>query len=516
MVNPGHPSRGCKTCKLRKIKCDLGRPACRHCARSGRVCLGYGYDDGEGKIPHYGNCSPMTPDRGSERQSANPPEEDGNDSLDIETTSLLECLLMDASALDTSPGTQLKSFDNVALSAMSTIRRCLRSLRQTEQSLRDRRALLADYGKTTGQMRETLIAAYSSPVESWHTPAVASGAFLFSLYEMIVATDPSDKTWRVHLDGLVDILSHQATNHYQQYPARTEDSRTLYHALVIFKCGKYPFQQLATYNVSTRTKAFIILDLAILLLQPLASQVSRLHCEIGTEQQTKTQTPRKLDVQKLRAEIKSLEKNLRFFPKVCPPAELDVDRVPPHKKLSNALLLIRWNDYHALQLVVTDLLLSMGRFIHPASNNGHYEQTREHLNLSRTAHDAARGICSTVPALLKTETMRTPTTSNPPHLHTPPPLDLAEPTLPVTGLWVLWPLCCALNVPAISQTQRGWIQETLWFIGTKAWIPCASALANSKRENTDWSDVLAGLLFTRVGISQEMREVFGQLGVVAG
>ena len=42
MVNPGHASRGCSSCKMRRIKCDETRPGCTNCARSKRICLGYG------------------------------------------------------------------------------------------------------------------------------------------------------------------------------------------------------------------------------------------------------------------------------------------------------------------------------------------------------------------------------------------------------------------------------------------------------------------------------------------
>ncbi|KAK0620253.1 hypothetical protein B0T14DRAFT_226562 [Immersiella caudata] len=33
---------GCRTCKVRKIKCDEARPACNRCTSAGRVCEGYG------------------------------------------------------------------------------------------------------------------------------------------------------------------------------------------------------------------------------------------------------------------------------------------------------------------------------------------------------------------------------------------------------------------------------------------------------------------------------------------
>ncbi|KAH7161090.1 C6 zinc finger domain protein [Dactylonectria macrodidyma] len=33
---------GCRTCKIRKVKCDEGRPACHRCVSTGRTCEGYG------------------------------------------------------------------------------------------------------------------------------------------------------------------------------------------------------------------------------------------------------------------------------------------------------------------------------------------------------------------------------------------------------------------------------------------------------------------------------------------
>ncbi|KAJ4146502.1 hypothetical protein NW754_001967 [Fusarium falciforme] len=40
MVNLG-PSKGCHTCKQRRVKCDEGKPACQRCIRIGRDCGGY-------------------------------------------------------------------------------------------------------------------------------------------------------------------------------------------------------------------------------------------------------------------------------------------------------------------------------------------------------------------------------------------------------------------------------------------------------------------------------------------
>ncbi|KAL2265136.1 hypothetical protein VTJ83DRAFT_6236 [Remersonia thermophila] len=41
MVYGGKPSRGCRTCLARRIKCDEGKPTCQRCAKSRRICAGY-------------------------------------------------------------------------------------------------------------------------------------------------------------------------------------------------------------------------------------------------------------------------------------------------------------------------------------------------------------------------------------------------------------------------------------------------------------------------------------------
>ncbi|KAF2807002.1 uncharacterized protein BDZ99DRAFT_448691 [Mytilinidion resinicola] len=48
---------GCRTCKIRKVKCDEGRPACQRCVSTGRVCDGYGIWGGGGN--YYGNRQPQ-------------------------------------------------------------------------------------------------------------------------------------------------------------------------------------------------------------------------------------------------------------------------------------------------------------------------------------------------------------------------------------------------------------------------------------------------------------------------
>ncbi|OAL49281.1 hypothetical protein IQ07DRAFT_512484 [Pyrenochaeta sp. DS3sAY3a] len=41
MPNVGRPSKGCKNCRDRKVKCDQKRPSCSQCIRAGKECHGY-------------------------------------------------------------------------------------------------------------------------------------------------------------------------------------------------------------------------------------------------------------------------------------------------------------------------------------------------------------------------------------------------------------------------------------------------------------------------------------------
>ncbi|KAH7371153.1 hypothetical protein BKA66DRAFT_551841 [Pyrenochaeta sp. MPI-SDFR-AT-0127] len=47
---------GCKTCKIRRVKCDEGKPVCSRCYTTGRVCDGYGIwgGGGNGYAERYG------------------------------------------------------------------------------------------------------------------------------------------------------------------------------------------------------------------------------------------------------------------------------------------------------------------------------------------------------------------------------------------------------------------------------------------------------------------------------
>lgn len=179
-----------------------------------------------------------------------------------------------------------------------------------------------------------------------------------------------------------------------------------------------------------------------------------------------------------------------------------------------ALLLIRWNDYHCIQLIIADLLLTIGSFV--ASRD--YEESRERSILYDTIKVAVEGICSSVPVILDMASIQAAE-------------NLIQPIEScLQGLFVLWPLCCALKATGIEVSRCNWIQERLRFIGDHNFIPQASALVcvhfvlvlyqknltnagSIQRTNHEVTDVLAGLLLVRVSLSEDVIELFSGCGL---
>jgi hypothetical protein len=181
MVYPGHVSQGCMTCKLRKIRCDLARPACRHCTKSRRVCLGYGERLEATGRPTIGPGG--VGQRGASSYATNTLV--GDDSRHIEASAAAISLLENLFSFDTTQvgsDTSNTGTSHVAVSALNTIRKCIYFLRQPEQSRSDRAALLAEYGRTTSELRAALTGLSSSSPP--HTLGLACAAFLFSIYEV--------------------------------------------------------------------------------------------------------------------------------------------------------------------------------------------------------------------------------------------------------------------------------------------------------------------------------------------
>jgi hypothetical protein len=171
MVNPGHPSRGCGTCRTRRIKCDEAYPACSRCTKSKRVCLGY-------SIPKQSIVR--------SRHQLRPQESSHHSNLMNNSYGERGALHRVSS---TCPGDLgflgrlpiLWSLDQVAALTMETTAEGLQSLQSPSQSMQLRSSMHLKYGLAIHQLRKSLLAHQYAQV-------LFVPALLFSFYEVTFNT----------------------------------------------------------------------------------------------------------------------------------------------------------------------------------------------------------------------------------------------------------------------------------------------------------------------------------------
>lgn len=173
MVNPGHPSRGCWTCKTRRIKCDESYPTCSRCVKARRTCLRCNNPkqpttrpEAQRQIPEY-NHHKVTTNNPHITYTAlvEMPSCFTNDTLHVGTLSSLERLPIQWNS------------DQLARFVAEVVKLGFQSLNSTLQSTQSRRSLHQKYGLATYHLRQTL---HSQP----NATILFMPILLFSLYEV--------------------------------------------------------------------------------------------------------------------------------------------------------------------------------------------------------------------------------------------------------------------------------------------------------------------------------------------
>lgn len=195
MVNPGHASKGCTTCKLRRIRCDYGRPFCLRCTKSKRICLGYNF---QAKTSHRNigckNVALMI------HPSATTCQLTGSRSLPSisqfkqdysATQSYIDCFRYSVASdcgginvsrlvwdnFDIVPRADREHLGMMMWAMLETLSNAFYSLRQSIQTMEARKDLIQRYGSATRQLRKALT---TWPCSS----ALLIPVFHFSLYEV--------------------------------------------------------------------------------------------------------------------------------------------------------------------------------------------------------------------------------------------------------------------------------------------------------------------------------------------
>jgi hypothetical protein len=174
MVNPGHSSRGCWTCRIKKVKCDEAYPICSKCVKAKRVCLGY------------------TPPKQSRPQSEVQVRMRGDafhTSITYRPHVEHSALKRFTSSMSTKGATNAGgveflgrmpmqwSTDQVATLTMEVITEGFQSLQSPSQSVQSRTAIHRKYGLALHQLRKALLLREN--VQVLFVPVL-----LFSFYEV--------------------------------------------------------------------------------------------------------------------------------------------------------------------------------------------------------------------------------------------------------------------------------------------------------------------------------------------
>ncbi|KAL7914384.1 hypothetical protein GGI35DRAFT_240588 [Trichoderma velutinum] len=486
MGNPGHASKGCTTCKMRRIRCDYGRPFCLRCTKSKRVCLGYNTQEEQAtvsykRIPFYNYIDVMI------QSSAIEPRPDGmgssssSDSYETNTSAGLPCIdypfnkfySIYSGKIDSQPTwqhfyhnlrTERKDLARVVWFVLNTLNKGFYSLRQSMQTIAARKDLLERYGSATRHLREALT--------NWPTSlALVTPVFHFSLYEMVVNLSPADRTWQTHLCGLLSIL--------RRIPGGLIRF-TLIKAIKISESAKDFHKALELSTVDGLERACLLLDIVKLQLRKLVTEtdsiasISRL-------------TMRKLDMQKLRVSIKYIHKQLCLFPIILREAvysttgaiDLERPRSSNQRVTESQLFIVLWNDFYTLQIITSTMLLNIGSVLYP---DAVYRCKRESTVLSTVIQEAVSRICSITTYYTGLHPQVSPDCFEMPVIKT------------AHALLLIWPLSCALIAPDVTDQQQNWIQKVLWNIGEQCSIPKALSLAYIGKENIPRSDILSGIL----------------------
>ncbi|KAL6821574.1 hypothetical protein V8C40DRAFT_276074 [Trichoderma camerunense] len=467
MVNPGHPSTGCKSCRLRRILCDSTRPSCLRCVKSHRICLGYDdlrqneprqTDTARRSYPRSGlstsSCS-RSLDIIQSSSTFTTTESDDRGSWELAD---LICLVeyMIAGNLE-DERLNLSSGNVLFLSNITTGRRTSNEsiglflsvleltgtnfwlLHQPSPSPAVFSNGSPKYYRVTRRLRDAIASCIASP-------ALVASVFLLAVND-------------THVNGLLSLLAHiRPTSGWYCFCNAVQNVRGDNNSQDVVALLNDPFEKIS-----------LLLDISMLRLYDLCLDAEQwLFIRQGA--------PRQLDVKKVQLAIKRLQRDLRVV----------------HPMLSNCagdenvedFLAFRWNQYRTLNIIMARVLIRSNELIH--SSNG-YRDSKEFTILLKAVQQEVDEICSNVQSVAGYNGG-----SGRP---SPPKSEL------LTALSIVWPLQCAFSAPGINEQQRLWISEKLWNIGERASIPQAMSLVSIRDEGTSDSDIIAGLLLIAISFS---------------
>lgn len=290
---------------------------------------------------------------------------------------------------------------------------------------------------------------------------------------MVVNIDAADKTWGIHLDGLLEILSQSTQDEY--------DGSILLRALRIRKLGQ-PMHESLIFLSDTPSKLSIMFEVAGLELYAIAKDIRDLFASSGT--------PRKIDAQRLCVQAKIVYKNLQSAAQMLTDSRGEDN--------------MRKNQHRTLCIIVSRIIMDLDTFLLLSfQNSPRYRTSR------RAIQQAVFEIQDSSAHTVQSWSLRTPQTQVQARCHMS-----RHDTLEAMAL--LWPLKCAYMAnDRLFPDLRKSIKTMLDTIGRDAAIPQALSYGRElpdfwgKEFGAKWIsesasiyvDILGGLIIANLAVS---------------
>ncbi|KAK3898523.1 white-opaque regulator 1 [Staphylotrichum tortipilum] len=507
MVYGGKPSRGCRTCRARRIKCDEGKPTCKRCEKSKRECGGYRPEFEivhrdqtkstlrrlhKGPDPQHQPSASARPiafvqeEPGSwRRQSSSPSPEP---SLAIPLAHRASCYfasnfilvplgttphgfmeylvpLMEAEP----PGSALRFAFNACAFALLGNRARAEGMDLSQLSLKEHTLALAQTHK-----------ALSQPALA-STDSTLAAVLLLCLYENITAIKETRMlAWRSHIDGAVHIIKTRGREEMCRTRMGTLLFTAVKHHLVsrVLSSGlSLPFGVDWWMSVGDTGSLFASCQRFALGYSGLRTEVNGLLSnaarspEFIAQARQLTERVRRMDGD-IASWLASIPAQLRFKTVCWVPesqtgilegnaydqADVYPGRVDVYPDFVTAMA---WNVGRVSRLILASLDIRLAAWIHAPAD---YRTTPEYENARRICEHTISEIIASVPYHLGWRSRDQ--TLGPSELSG---FACGEEGTPkaLPALFLIWSLTCVKNHDICTEDQRAWVKGRLKFIATE-------------------------------------------------
>ncbi|PHH86991.1 hypothetical protein CDD83_9461 [Cordyceps sp. RAO-2017] len=513
MAYGGKPSKACQMCRIRRIKCDETKPACKQCARARRQCPGYrdigqppAKDDRQQPVGTGGKQAKSTRaaadkklasrSASSSDNGSSPPISPRNEAvpslLQLPLADIASCHFISNYVLIPRQGLTTRGFFEFLLPLLK--QPMLPHFKQAFNacalaSLNNRVGTGNDFeSQALGCYTKALAATFTALQDPTlvKQDATLAAILMLSLFESITAKSLGMFAWSSHIEGAIELVKARGPDQL-----KTKTGLDMFMAVRVqmiihsLSTGKAPnlgvewwVDDHASHEFSSE-------------YQLLSSRTGQLKNEVNTllgnltrtEERTQlmNETMRKCRV--LDREIVDWLGGLpeKFHYRTAAWEDYNpkrdyaaADAFPGRIDLYGDLWVVNmWNVMRCMRIVLASLVIRLTAWIISPAD---YRTTREYAAISRTCSEAIADIIASVPYQLGWFTKRKELLGVQPQL-SGYACGEDDTDKSLTGFFAIWPLVCVQNQDYLTDLQRLWVKGRLKCIGNQLGVRYANLLS---------------------------------------